>query len=301
MSSSRQRGVNFRSVVGACVFSAGAAISQTQAQAAGLWDDFYLSYRYVPDNVQPGTDNGHAVPESALNLSYANAWAYGSNFFSLDLEGFSKNDPSVSVAGSPNLGSSEFYGVFRTTLSGNKISGTKDFAFGPFSDVGLRLGGDYDVQNDSFGSYKRLLVAGPQFDIAVPKGYWFVALELSHEWDTNGYIDPGPATSFDATWYIESAWLFPFDLGPVPLDFTGYLDVIGPKGRGYVGGPETGVEVLFHPKLLVDVTKLAHLPLPGRLMAGVGYEFWYNKFGNQAQYYAGTKESSAFLEVGYHF
>jgi nucleoside-specific outer membrane channel protein Tsx len=284
---------------------AGASVlGVSNAQAGSFpsieYQDFYLSYRYVPNNTQPGDDNGHAIPANEVNLSYVNGWTYGANFFSLDFEQFSKGDPSVSIANQPNLGSSEFYGVFRTTLSGNKIFGGNKFAFGPVADTGLRLGGDYDVQNDAFGSYKRLLVAGPQFDLAVPKGFWNISLEVSHEWDTNGFAENGPSTSFSPTAEIETAWLYPFQIGPVPLEFTGFANFIGPKGKGYSGDFYHKAEILLHPKVLMDVGSLIGYT-PGKLMAGVGYEYWFNKFGSTKPPLQGTQQHSVFFEVGYNF
>jgi nucleoside-specific outer membrane channel protein Tsx len=279
-------------------------IGISNAQAGNFpsieYQDFYLSYRYVPDNTQPGNDNGHSIPANEVNLSYVNGWTYGANFFSLDFEQFSKGDPSVSIANAPNLGSSEFYGVFRTTLSGNKIFGANKFAFGPVADTGLRLGGDYDVQNDSFGSYKRLLVAGPQFDIAMPKGFWNIAIEVSHEWDTNGFAANGPGTSFSPTAELETAWMYPFQIGPVPLEFTGFANIIGPKGKGYSGDFYHKTEILLHPKVLMDIGSLVGYT-PGKLMAGVGYEYWFNKFGSTKPPLQGTQQHSVFFEVGYNF
>ena len=306
--------MKFAKAVCAVSVAALGLLAATRAEAGTFpsieYQDFYLSYRYVPDNVQPGYPG--SVPANEINLSYANGWTYGSNFFSLDFEQFSLGDPSVtnpygSQAVHSNLGSSEFYGVFRTTLSGNKIFNTNAFAFGPVSDVGLRIGMDYDVQNDQFGSYKRLFVAGPQFDINLPKGFWNISLEVSHEWDTNGYAYPdGPATSFSPTYEIETAWLYPFNIGPVPLQFTGFMNVIGPKGRGYSEPPGYPgdfyhkMEILAHPKILVDVGSLVHYT-PGKLMAGVGYEFWMNKFGSAKPEVEGTQEHTVFFEVGYNF
>jgi nucleoside-specific outer membrane channel protein Tsx len=292
------RSVSVFALLGGCLFGTGTAHAGNFPSIE--YQDFYLSYRYVPDNTQPGDDSGHAIPANEVNLSYVNGWTYGANFFSLDFEQFSKGDPSVSIDGEPNLGSSEFYGVFRTTFSGNKIFGANKFAFGPVADVGLRLGGDYDVQNDSFGSYKRLLVAGPQFDLAVPKGFWNVALEVSHEWDTNGFAEPGPSTSFSPTAELETAWMYPFNIGPVPLQFTGFMNVIGPKGKGYGGDFYHKTEILAHPKILVDVGSLVGYT-PGKLMAGVGYEYWFNKFGSTKPPLQGTQQHTVFFEVGYNF
>ncbi|MGC9270264.1 hypothetical protein [Acidiphilium sp.] len=272
-----------------------------QADPPGIeWQNIYLSYRYVGANKQPGNANGANVPENAVNISYSNGWTYGSNFASFDFEQFGQGDPSVNVTGRSTLGSAEFYGVFRTTLSGNKISGTHDFAFGPVADVGLRLGGDYDVQNDQFGSYKRLLVAGPEFDFAVPKGFLLAAIEVTHEWDTNGYEGEGGATSFNVAPALETAWSLPFSVGPVDLNFTGYANVIGPKGRGYAGDFYHRTEVLAHPKILVDVGHLVGFA-PNKLVAGVGYEYWLNKFGDYKPALQGTQEHAVFLEVGYNF
>jgi nucleoside-specific outer membrane channel protein Tsx len=265
-----------------------------------LFQDFYLSYRYVPDNVQPGDNAGRSIPADEVNLSYVNAWTYGANFLSLDFEQFAKGDPAVSISGNPNIGSSEFYGVARTTLSGNDIFHTSAFTFGPVKDVGLRIGGDYDVQDDAFGSYKRLVVAGPQFDLAVPKGFWNISLEISHEWDTNGFAIPGPATNFAPTAEIETAWLFPFAIGPVPLQFTGFTNIIAPKGKGYSGDFYHKTEILAHPKILVDVGKLVGYA-PGHIMAGIGYEFWMNKFASTKPPLSGTQQHSVFFEVGYNF
>jgi hypothetical protein len=290
--------------VSVIALTAFALLGTTKAYAGTFpsieYQDFYLSYRYVPDNTQPGDDSGHSIPANEINLSYVNGWTYGSNFFSLDFEQFSKGDPSQSISGDPNLGSSEFYGVFRTTLSGNDIFGANKFAFGPVADVGLRLGGDYDVQNDSFGSYKRLLVAGPQFNIAMPKGFWNVSVEVSHEWDTNGFAEPGPSTSFSPTAELETAWMYPFNIGPIPLQFTGFMNIIGPKGKGYAGDFYHKTEILAHPKILVDVGSLVGYT-PGKLMAGVGYEYWFNKFGSTKPPLPGTQEHTVFFEVGYNF
>jgi len=292
------RGVFAIALVAGGVFGAGTAWAGNFPSIE--FQDFYLSYRYVPNNTQPGDDDGHAIPANEVNLSYVNGWTYGANFFSLDFEQFSKGDPSISISNQPDLGSSEFYGVFRTTFSGDKIFGGNKFAFGPVADVGLRLGGDYDVQNDSFGSYKRLVVAGPQFDFAMPAGFWNVAIEVSHEWDTNGFAQNGPSTSFSPTAELESAWMYPFSIGPVDAQFTGFANVIGPKGKGYPGDFYHKAEILLHPKVLFDVGKLVGYT-PGKLMAGVGYEYWFNKFGSTKPPLPGTQEHTVFFEVGYNF
>ena len=121
---------------------------------------------------------------------------------------------------------------------------------------------------------------------------------LYKEWNNNGFINTG--TNFNPAALIETAWSYPFALGPVPLNFTGFANFISPKGKGATLGNETHWEVLVHPKLMVDVGELFGYA-PRKIEAGVGYEYWHNKFGNDATALVGTEQNSVFVEVGYHF
>jgi len=270
------------------------------ASAEIFFQDTYVSVRNLWQDKQPGYPG--AVDEKALNISYANAYTLGSNFVSLDLENFGHQDPAniVGFKGQKATSDSmEFYGVFRTTLSGNALTNSKKFAIGPFSDIGFEMGFDLCTQNDQFASYKRMIVAGPQFSIAMPKGFWNISLHISKEWNSDAYAPQG-STNFDAAPELETAWLYPFNVGSVPVKFTGFMNVIGPKGKGYPGASATGTEILAHPKLMVDVGALMGSK-PGQFDAGVGYEYWYNKFGNQAKNLTGTQQNAFFVEAGYHF
>ena len=261
------------------------------------FQDTYLSIRGLWQDKQPGYSQD--TQEIAGNISYANSYTYGSNFVSLDLEDFSKPDYANSVTGNATSHSFEFYGVFRTVLSGNKITKSHNFSFGPIRDVGLVIGGDIDTQNDQFASYKRFIIAGPQFAFNLPKGFFNITVGVSKEWNTNAYLPNGNSTSYDPTWDVETAWAYPFNLGPVPLNFTGFANVIGPKGSGATGDLKHRIEILLHPKLMVDVGALIGFK-PQKFEAGVGYEYWHNKFGNVPPL-PGTEQNAVFLEAGYHF
>jgi hypothetical protein len=80
--------------------------------------------------------------------------------------------------------------------------------------------------------------------------------------------------------------------------FEGYLNLVAPKGKDGFGA-ETKTELLAHPKLMVDVLKLAG-GIPDKLSAGVGWEYWRNKFGNDENHVPGSRQSAAFFEVSYH-
>ena len=276
------------------------ALAPGEARAWGIdFQDTYLSIRYLPQDKQPGY--GKNVNEVAGNISYANGWTYGSNFASIDFEDFSaRGDPANSVTGHADSNSAEVYAVFRSVLSGNKVTGSNMFSFGPVRDVGLLIGFDFDTQNDQFASYKKLVTFGPQFSFNLPRGFLNVTLGLSHEWDTNAYLSNGNGTNFDPAFTIETAWAFPFAVGPVPLNFTGFANLITPKGKGATGDFNHGTEILLHPKLMVDVGELLGY-VPKKVEAGVGYEYWHNKFGNIPRYVPGTEQNSVFVEVGYHF
>jgi hypothetical protein len=87
----------------------------------------------------------------------------------------------------------------------------------------------------------------------------------------------------------------------VPLKWTGFLNVITPKGKGAPDDFYHHWEVLFHPKLLVDVGALTGLTAPNTVDAGVGLEYWHNKFGSTTPPLPGTQQTAIFLEAGYHF
>lgn len=286
-----------------CAAAAAVAITSVIARPAAAeiyFSDTYLSIRNLWQDKQPGYAGN--VDELAGNISYANGWTYGSNFVSLDIEQFGHQDPAniIGYKGQhANANSLELYSVFRTVFSGNKISGTKNFAFGPIADIGFELGLDLDTQDDQFASYKRLLVVGPNFSIAIPKGFLNIGVHLSKEWNTSAYSPTG-GQNFNVAPELEIAWMYPFNVGSVPVKFEGYFNVVGPKGKGYAGAAPTGTEILAHPKLMVDVGAVLGAK-PGQFDAGVGYEYWHNKFGNQSKYLTGTQQSAFFVEAGYHF
>ena len=84
------------------------------------------------------------------------------------------------------------------------------------------------------------------------------------------------------------------------MNFTGFANLITPKGKGATGDFNHGLEILLHPKLMVDVGELIGYT-PKKLEAGVGFEYWHNKFGDVFPYASGTEQKSVFVEVGYHY
>jgi hypothetical protein len=289
--------------------TAAAAVTLALASPASaeiFFQDTYLSLRTLFGDKQPGF-NGE-VPATEFNVQYVNAWTYGSNFVSIDFEQFGAGDRASNsqvtsgVKGARKTSNSaELYSVWRTTVSGNAVTGSKAFSFGPISDVGWTFGLDWATQNDQFAVYKRWVVTGPSFSVAVPKGFWTIGTFVAKEMTTNGFTKNNTAT-FDPTFFLSNAFLFPFSIGSVDAKVTGFINVIGPKGKGNSQDNGHSTEVLAHPKLMFDVGKIVGLK-PGQFDAGVGYEYWFNKFGNTPKHTFGngTEQHAVFIEGGYHF
>ena len=67
-------------------------------------------------------------------------------------------------------GATEFYGVYRGTLSGNALTHSKMFTFSPIfiKDISIEYGADGEFQNVAISPNKRLIVGGIQFAFDVP-------------------------------------------------------------------------------------------------------------------------------------
>jgi nucleoside-specific outer membrane channel protein Tsx len=257
------------------------------------FSDTSIGYWYGWQFKEPGTDGGKDILQHNVYVSHVDGYAYGQNFFNANFTKWGPGNP----ANNSNTGASEFYGVYRTVVSGGKVTNSTMFDWGPIRDIGLEAGFDLDAENTAFATGKYLIVVGPQFAFKLPKGFWVLSLHYSREWNNNGIA--GHSVTFDPAFEMETAWLYPFAIGPVPLAFTGFLNIIGPKGRDGFGN-QTRTEILLHPKLLVDVGAIA-AHTPNKFYAGVGYEGWRNKFGNPSGEVPGANQDALFLEVAYHF
>lgn len=82
---------------------------------------------------------------------------------------------------------------------------------------------------------------------------------------------------FMATYMLAASWGVPFGLDPMDAEFKGYANYVGAKGRdGF--GTETKPETLANLALLADLGRMLGTPR-NHLMAGVGFDYWSNKFG----------------------
>ncbi|WP_043702224.1 hypothetical protein [Methylobacterium sp. 4-46] len=277
-----------------------------------LFADTQVSYRYVFPASEPGIPNrktadpldGRGIPKHVLNISHADAWAYGTNFFSLDILKSGSQDPSgyafprLGIA--TGIGATEAYGLYRGTLSGNALSSSKAFAIpGVVKDVSISFGADMNSKNTSFGSEKRLMVAGVSFAFDVPAGFMNLAVHASKEWNRNGIVPlPARDVEFQVTPEFELVYNFPLDFTGLPLSLAGFNNVVLPKGRDGFGA-KTVTEFLSRTNLVLDVGKLIY-DKPNRVNVFVGFQYWRNKFGNDQSRVPGSEEKAFLAGVAFH-
>jgi nucleoside-specific outer membrane channel protein Tsx len=252
---------------------------------AADWSDTYVGYRYGEKFREPCCTTTD-IKKDIFSFTHVSGYKYGINFFTADFLLSDGHDPAASGGG----GAQEVYAVYRHQLLLSPVTGHA-LAFGPVKEVALTLGGDLNSKNDAFGPRVRKFVLGPTLKFDVP-GFFDVSLLYRTERNHNGIV--GKAVKFDDTYGVSLAWGIP--IKAINAKFDGFLDHIGPKGKDGFGF-ETRAETLARAYLLFDVGKLAGKE--GTFYAGVGYEYWNNKFGGNPNNYGKTNAPMLALEA--HF
>ncbi|HEY4282335.1 MAG TPA: hypothetical protein VGM62_04660 [Chthoniobacterales bacterium] len=282
--------------------------------------DDRVTYSWMPKGTDPGafgvnpngTINGNTA-KSVYSFTHFDAWAYGTNFFTISLYKSDHNDPAGPCTNAGNIfgvpascaGATEFYGLIRSTFGWNEIFNTKAFTAGPLRNISFEVGADGETENNFLAPAKRDFVAGLQFAFDLPyKGYFDVAplayKEINHNgFDQCGVFGPGVPgttcladgnTSFRTTWAVETNWYM--DLGFLPPDFqyfsiSGRAGWYGPKGNENAplgiagGGTATKTEFNSEPiRLTFDASKaIGGAKYSHFVDVWVAYRYWQNKFG----------------------
>lgn len=267
--------------------------------SAANWSDTSVGFRYGTMFTEPY--NAKKITKRILNLSHASGYDYGQNFFSVDYLQSDANDPAnnINPTEGRGKGATEVYITYRHQLHLGKIFDA-DLSFGPVKEVALTAGFDANTKNTAFAPRKRMLVVGPTLKFDVPKGFVDFSVLYAHERNHNAFKPAGQqeVTFSDYTVY-NLAWGVPFDVGPVPMKFQGFANYNTVKGQG------TTHEKLVRTSLMVDVGHLA-FNKSNTVWAGVGFEYWRNKFGNrfdatQAHPGAGLDTNALTANVEWHF
>ena len=261
------------------------------------WSDTSMGFRTGTKYAEPF--NANAIEKNILNLNHVSGYKYGSNFFNVDLLLSDKKDPAG--AGSTN-GASEVYIVYRHTLEYGKLTG-KPVKFGPIKDIGAVLGFDANAKTDAgYNSKKRMLVAGGTMMMDVPG---FLNIGLVALWESNAPYNTFSKTStprytYDTHPMLTAAWAIPLPVG-LPLSFEGFANVIAAKGKNEFGA-ETAVETNIDMQIMYDLSGLVGAG-KNSFKLGFEYQYWKNKFGNNASGPAGKGAfaTTPMIRAEYHF
>jgi hypothetical protein len=287
--------------------------------------DDRVTFSWMPRGTDPGvysvnpggTTASGLTAKQVYSFTHFDAWAYGTNFFTISMFKSDHNDPAVPCInagilanGTPETcaGATEFYGLIRSTFGFNELFNTKAFTAGPLHNVSFEVGADGETENNFLGPAKRDFVGGLQFAFDLPyKGYFDVAPLAYYEFNHNafnqcGLFAPGfPGftcnadgnTNFKTTWALELNYYM--DLGFLPENMqyfaiSGRAGWYGPKGDAnglpFNSGPgvlstATKTELNSEPiRLTFDASKAFWGPKYSQFVTTwVAYRYWQNKFG----------------------
>ena len=272
-----------------------ALLTAAFATQAADWSDTSLSYRYGTKFAEPF--NKEDITKNIVNLSHASGYKYGSNFFSADLLMSNSKDPAYAGA---STGAQETYVVYRHTLDIGKVSG-QSFKFGPLRGLGFTAGFDYNTKDDAgYNSKKRMLVAGPTVMFDVPG---FLNVSVLQLWESNApystFSHTGVARySYDPHPMLTASWGIPLGAG---FSFSGFGNYIAAKGKNEFGvgtKPETNIDM----QLMYDLSPVVGAA-NNTFKVGLEYQWWKNKFGNNASGAAGKGAfaKTPMVRAEYHF
>ena len=249
-------------------FTAIAAVllASTSAFAAD-WSNNSVTYSYIPDQSEPGVEG--KVSKNIMTFTHVSGDKLGSNLFNIDLLKSSSNDP----ANGNVQGAQEWYGFYQRNFSFNAMTGNKT-GYGIAKDLNLTARVDAGAKNTEFAPAPRKLRLGMSAAMPVSAGFWDIGVSAYKESNQNGLTIPSikvpNSQSYKVAPALDSAWAIPVaGIGT----FGGFASIVGPKGKdGF--GDETATETLIRATFMFNVMG----PKSG-LTAGVGVEYWNNKFG----------------------
>ncbi len=287
--------------------------------------DDRVTFSWMPKGTDPGMfsvrPNGSidgTTAKQVYSFTHFDAWAYGTNFFTISMFKSDHNDPASPCTNAGVItdpfagftdhpascgGATEIYGLFRSTFGWNEIFNTKAFTMGPLHNISFEVGMDANTENTYLAPDKRDVVAGLQFAFDLPyKGYFNVAPLMYYEFYNrnaftqcgNGFSGPVPGVSclvdgersFKPTWAIETNYYMDLGFLPENMQFwsiSGRAAWYGEKGseNNPLPGTKTAVEFNSEPiRLTFDASKAVLGPKYTHFVdLWVAYRYWQNKFG----------------------
>jgi nucleoside-specific outer membrane channel protein Tsx len=240
----------------------------------------------------PSQPDGADISRHAIEFKHVDAWKYGHNL----VEVMIKKSSDVEPAAGGGTGATGLYSIFRAGVGINRLAGKPLIAIGPLRDIDIQAGMNLETKNSDYAPAERTLYFGPNFQFRFGAGFLNVGLQLRKEWNHNGNL--GVRESYDVDVNIEPVWHFPFRIGPARLTFDGFADYNTPKGKD-AAGRDTRAEFITRPQLKLDISRVV-----GRqarvLEVGVGFQYWHNMFGKDADRVPGAKEFTPVLTLTVH-
>lgn len=268
------------------------ASSVTAVQAAD-WSDTWVSYKFQNDSREP--NNAYQIVKHTVGFTHASGYKYGSNFLNVDAIKSDDRDPAGNNTKAAGFeGASEIYITYRTHFEAGKVTGSP-IAFGVIKDVALTAGFDYNTKNSAMLANKRMWVLGPTFMMKMDKGFFNISALASQEIN-HAELHTNKDVTFDVAPMLSASWNVPFQAG-LPAKFQGFFNVVGEKGK-FGNGSDSTTEYFSRSSLMWDVGTSVGLKA-NTVWAGVGYEYWKNKFGNKKT--TGTDVRSLMYMAEWHF
>lgn len=237
--------ISLRALALAAVLAAPAARADFSTTNVQLLQGFNFHDKTLGYNTASGA-------MTTVTINHFSTWAYGDNFFFVDMY---RGNFLDFTGQTHDFDRAKAYGEWHPRLDLGKMVGFKMPGFKTFGPAGeLNLGSGY------FGY---LGGVGGDLDLPIPG---VVGINVYYKYDQ--YLHD--------TYQISPFWTLPFNVGPVPFLFTGFVDIQGWKKDGVGDNSFDGIDVLAQPELLVDV--LAPFGgKPGKLYAGCEYYLHFNK------------------------
>lgn len=275
------------------------ASSVTAVQAAD-WSDTWVSYKFQNDSREPTPfAPANDIAKHTIGFTHVSGYKYGSNFLNVDAIKSDNQDPAGlgnrSGVKGQGEGAQEIYITYRTHFESGKVTGTP-VAFGVIKDVALTAGFDINTKNTGVSGNKRMLVLGPTFMMKMDKGFFNISTLASQETNRLASNGAGRDVTFDVAPMLSASWLVPFQAG-LPAKFQGFFNVVGEKGK-LANGRDSETEYFSRSSVMWDVGTAMGLK-NNTVWAGVGYEYWKNKFGNPKG--LGTDVRSMMYMAEWHF
>ena len=160
----------------------------------------------------------------------------------------------------------------------------------------IQTGLNLETKNSDYAPQERTRYFGPNLQFRFGAGFLNVGLHLRKEWNHNGNL--GQRESYDADFNVEPVWHFPFRIGPVRMAFDGFADYNTPKGKD-AAGRDTRAEFITRPLLKLDISRV--IGQQARVLElGVGFEYWHNMFGKDAEHVPGAKQFTPVFTLAVH-